>query len=247
MEDEQPLVDFDHPELVLRPPIAPFADLLPIIRQQVQEQKRAGNPTIASIWICMSLSQRSRVSAMRTFKRWLTRKIAGPFDHIEILVVLSNGHCRPYTVDQYDPHPRKRGSGFVRRPVIDPTEAYSPSRWVTCQLASFDEYESAGISYFLERQLGKPMNSTAMYWNFILPFCIGMPLEYEQDSYFCSHLVAAALKWVRPDQFEDLNPLKCTPHKLYKLLRQGGDIDHPTRPHETQMVVWRKLDDSATF
>jgi hypothetical protein len=249
--DDTLLVDPDRPRVVRRSPLRPFAQVLPALMQHVDDECRAGRTIVKSIWVCMALSQSSRVSAWRTFKRWLARRIAGPFDHIEVLVVMSNGQCRPYTVDQHDPRPSKAGSGFVRRPIIDPTDAYPPERWVTCELTSLDIYEAAGISYFLERQLGKPMDSSGMYWNFLLPMFVWMPSTLEQDAYFCSHLVAAALRWVRPQQFAGVNPLKCTPYKLYRLLRERGDIAHSagsraSRQRE-QLAEWKNLEGAETF
>jgi len=87
--------------------------------------------------------------------------------------------------------------------------------------------EMLGLQHFLERQLGKPMDSWAMYANFapVARWLVqdrGVRTEY--PCYFCSQLVAAAFRWVWLERLRHVAPQLCTPGQLFEMLRDAQDV-----------------------
>ena len=70
------------------------------------------------------------------------------------------------------------------------------------------------------------MDKWGMYLNFapILPDLFAGASQPEEDKYFCSQLVAAALKWIRPVQFAAVEPRRCTPAVLHRMMMANGDF-----------------------
>jgi hypothetical protein len=179
---------------------------------------------VTAVHVCISRFAPSRVSWWRTFKRRCVASVAGEFNHVEMLLTLGADTYVAYTVDQPDPGTPR--SGVVRRHApVSMDATYPASRWIVAEIGGMSAPEMLGVQYFLEHQLGKPMDSWGMYANFAPVLCWfvadrGVCIEY--DRYFCSQLVAAALRWVWLERMQHVAPHRCTPAQLYALLHASG-------------------------
>ena len=209
-----------------RPGLSDFASVSEAIRESMQMMAEHGGANAGQVWICLLRATSSRTSWSRSFKRWMIRKMAGRYNHVEVLIRMTDGTAVAYTVDQADPS--KPGSGQVRKYTVDRSTVYDPQYWDTFCLSTFDPVETNGVVFFLESQLGKPMNSRSMYANFLplSSWFVGRPNAFEEQSYFCSQLVIMALGWVRPTPYRYLvNPRRCTPELLHRILEAYKDPD----------------------
>jgi len=213
--------------------LPPYSEMAGVMRDTLVEIHRARSTgmrdppqPVTAVHICVSRFTPSRVSLWRTFKRNCLRSVAGEYNHVEMLLTLGNSTHVAYTVDQYDPGTAR--TGVVRRHTpASMDEAYPASRWIVASVDSLSAPEMLGVQHFLERQLGKPMDSWGMYANFAPVMCWfvqdrGVRTEY--DTYFCSQLAAAALRWVWLERLRHVAPHRCTPAQLFEMLRAGDDL-----------------------
>jgi len=149
----------------------------------------------------------------------LSQCYAEEFCHVELAFNLSEAGTQrlvAWTVDLYNS--RVVGSGTVRTLLRD--RPYKPGLWEVHSLAGhFSDTEIAGLFAYCLRQQGKPINSAGLKLNFlpVLRWFSGTPLV-EETTYFCSQLVASALRWVRPTLFATLDPRRATPLGIYLYL-----------------------------
>lgn len=224
-EDEELLGDDERRSL--RPQLPPLpvfrGDVVNAYEQSWLESYNAG-AYCRDVWVCLCKAKTSRTSWWRSFVRERTRAIAGEYVHVELLFRTSRGSFA-WTVDL--PDETKPGSGYVRLTTIDELNAYPTEFWDTRQIATATGGERVALFDYCRRQEGKPMNDWGLYQNF-LPILswdcfVGTP-RLEEDRYFCSQLVASALRWIRPDHFAHVNTRKCTPNELYAILEANQDM-----------------------
>jgi len=217
-------------------PIGTFAHRLADFQQAADDAAAAGTQ-IDDVWVAC----RHATDGWKRRSSWLDRTAAERFCdgivHIELVFVNRLSQVRiAYTVDK--PDPRDTASGFVRMVAPDPRQTYPTPLWTVHRVSSLRPAEIYGMLAFCQRQVGKPFNY-GMYWNFVPlvgPLIAGEPL-IEEPHYFCSQLVAAALRWVRP--WMALNPRRCTPALLHRLLGADSAADNLTiffRPVDTFTV-----------
>jgi len=217
-----------------RQSIGQFAHQIDEFERIAQEAATAGSQ-IDDVWVVC----RHVTDEWKKRSSWLDRvgaeRFSGNIVHIELVFINRLSSVRiAYTVDKAGP--RDPASGFVRMVAPDPRETYPAPLWTIHRLGSLRPAEIYGMLAFCQRQVGKPFNY-GMYWNFVPligGIVAGEPLV-EEPHYFCSQLVASALRWVRP--WMQLNPRRCTPALLHALL--GADTDGLTvffRPADTLIV-----------
>lgn len=233
MDDESPLLQTAGP----LPPILPFAEVQDNFVQLYNSQVASGHPVITDVYVQMMQAVESRSSGLRSWERWAIGEYCDGYVHIELAFVDSNGGAAAWTVNRYDPskdekelgrkpRPGERVTGYVHRVHPDLSVSYDPRWWESYNLSSLFPEERYGLYSFCERQQGKPMDKWGMYMNFVpivRDLCIGAS-RVEEDKYFCSQLVAAALKWIRPRQFVSVEPRRCTPAVLHQLMMNNGDF-----------------------
>lgn len=184
---------------------------------------------VDKVWVCFRLyesSEEARVGGCcSALLQMMTRSYSEQYKHVELAFRVRDtrpgcrDHVIAWTVDM--PGPRHPDSGKVRNIDRDPASmrTYNPERWQCFRMATLTNIETLGMFAYCVRQDGKPMNSTGLYCNFLpLIGCCTGPSRREESSYFCSQLVASALKWVRPHQYAWLEPRRCTPLGLYNIL-----------------------------
>lgn len=200
-------------------PFMSFAQMEPIFRDIHYKQLYGGGAHIRAAWICLNKMAPSRRSKWRTWWRRMRGIVAGSFTHAELMLQDSAGNTYAYTVDQLDP--AVVGSGFVRMYTVDTARAYPAQYWSCFRIEGMSAAQLHGLSYYCARQQGKPMDSWGLYYNFLPLFdmFVGRPRD-EEDRYFCSQLVAAALCYVDPVRFRRVNPRLCTPENLLRLLAE---------------------------
>ena len=207
------------------PPLTAYDDTMVAAFQNTHATAVAtGQPTIRAVWVAMRGATPTERTGLGRIERWAIEQRCGGVLHIEMAFQMSDGTALAFTVDRHDP--TKEGSGAVRAYAINRETAYPPDRYTTWQLTSFDAHERYALCNFLYRQIGKQFNYS-MYTSFlpwIGDWITADMLEWEAPSYFCSQLMAAALRWVRPAQFGGVNPAKCTPGRLVAILRGNGEF-----------------------
>lgn len=142
--------------------------------------------------------------------------------HAEMAFALTTPVGRKLVAYMVDlPSPRHPTAGVVR-PIQRNTElSYNVTQWdvISLSLAKFTPLELAGLFVYCKRQEDKPMNRAGLQLNFlpVLRWFAGEPLR-EESSYFCSQLVASALRWVRPPTFVALDPRRATPLGIFNYM-----------------------------
>jgi hypothetical protein len=159
------------------------------------------------------------------FLDWLNRNYAVQYKHVELAFLAESlapsvdSQFFSFTVDLHSPH--TPGSGYVRHAHRERGRSgtFNSDRWRGFHLNRFSELEVLALYVYCARQVGKPINTTGLYWNFLpgLRNFAGTSLPEEQ-SYFCSQLVASALCWAQPHEFGFLDPRRTTPLSLYGAL-----------------------------
>jgi hypothetical protein len=214
-------------------PLVPFEARRESLTNYYLGQRRIGAPTIEDVWVMLFHSPPSQSSTLTTLERWALAKYCGGVSHIELAFRDSNGSLMAFTVDRVD-LAKDPASGFVRRAWRDPANAYpaiSPSDgttriWSHRHISSLTPAERLGLMEFCYRQVGKPMDSTGMYLNFmpmVGSWFVGAS-RAEEDKYYCSQLVACALRWIRPQRFASVDPRRCTPGELIRVLDTNHDM-----------------------
>lgn len=179
-------------------------------------------PLLQSAWICLCKARASRTSVWRSiFRKWVS-DIGGGYSHIELALIATDGSGNAWTVDFHDP--TKENSGVVRLYPLDRQRSYPSEYWDVVQISTLTPAELIGINAYCYRQAGKPMNSRGLYSNMPLLRAFIGEAKVEEDRYFCSQLIVAALKWIRPETFANINPRKCTPAQLRDILQSNNDL-----------------------
>lgn len=211
-------------------PLVPFSSRVESLDAMYAAQRAQGALTIESVWIMLFYSPPSRTSQLTTWERWAIAKHCGGITHIEFAFCDSEGRMMAFTVDRVDK--KVTGSGRVRVIYRDPAVAYplygddGDILWTHRHVSSLSAAERIGLMEFCYRQVGKPMDNWGMFMNF-LPMLgtmfVGESRD-EEDTYYCSQLVACALRWIRPRQFATVDTRRCTPIQLVRLLDANRDM-----------------------
>lgn len=219
-DDNSPLLAperFARPAL---PPLPTFAEMQPVFEAEIRSSGAAGlYARPCAVWICALRAAPSRTSWWKTVFRRLSASISA-YNHVELLLVPRDPERQTsyaWTVDF--PDPAKPHSGRVRMLAVNTRVAYSSAYWSCFRLGNLTAAEILGIQFFLGRQAGKLMNGRGLYANFmpLTRWFAGQSLP-EEDSWFCSQLIAATLQWIRPAQFYYVNPRRTTPERLVAIL-----------------------------
>ena len=184
---------------------------------------RLGGTQIDAVWVVCKHASPSWAARSSWLDRMAAQQYCGNIVHIELVFCNTSTQVRiAYTVDKADA--KYPGSGFVRMVTPDPSHTYPAPAWTCHRLASLTPAEIYGLMAFCQRQVGKPFNYN-MYWHFaplIGALVAGEPCV-EEPHYFCSQLIASALRWIRPRTHAALNPRRCTPAMLHELLSHDSD------------------------
>lgn len=218
-------------------PLEPFGLVRSNFDAYYQDSVARGDPVIADVYVMMMRATESRRSVWNSWERWAIANHCDGYVHIELAFVDSNGHVAAWTVNRHDaskderelgrpPRPGERVSGYVHEVYHDMSQSYDSRWWEDYHLSSLTPGERYALYVFCKRQEGKPMDKWGMYINF-MPVLADLWVSKsrpEEDSYFCSQLVASALKWIRPREFADVEPRRCTPAALHKMMERNGDF-----------------------
>jgi len=197
-------------------PFQAFAELEPLFAQIHRTQLRDPDSAhLQDAWVCFNKLAPSRRSKWRTRLRRLQGFRAGVFTHVELMFRDSHGLCVAYTVDEHDP--AVLGSGYVRSYIVDPSRDYPAVYWSLFKIQGMSAAQLHGMNFYCERQKGKPFNWWGRWLNFLplINMFAGRARD-EEPHYFCSQLVASALRFIWPDRFRHLNPRLCTPESLLR-------------------------------
>lgn len=208
------------------PRLAHFEDMRAQFEQSYREKCARGEPTVAEVWIAVLRGGQSRTAqGVAAWERWAIAHYCDGITHVELVMRDSQGQVVAWTVDKRNAA-RDPDSGVVRLRQHNQMQMYPPPWWQCKQVASLTPAERMGLVYYLWRQAGKPMDEWGMKKNFVPligAWLVGEPLD-EEPAYFCSQLVASAFRWIRPAQFHDVNPRRCTPAQLDTLLSNHADM-----------------------
>lgn len=221
-------------------PIAPlesFGAVRANFEQYYLDSVARGEPVITDVYVMMMRAVESRSSAWNSWERWAIATHCDGYVHIELAFVDSNGQVAAWTVNRHDPtkderelgrppRPGERVSGYVHQVHHDMSRSYDRRWWEDYHLSSLSPGERYALYAFCQRQEGKPMDKWGMYINFapvLADWWMGTS-RMEEDKYFCSQLVASALKWIRPRQFAGVEPRRCTPAALHRIMEHNGDF-----------------------
>jgi len=218
-------------------PLAIFDECRENFQQLYNEHQHSGHPVITDVYVQMMRSVESRSSAMMSLERKIIATHCDGYVHIELAFVDSQNHVAAWTVNRYDPakdakelgrdpRPGERVTGYVHQVYPDVRRSYDPRWWESYNLGTLHPDERYGLYAFCQRQEGKPMDKWGMYLNFmplVGEWFIGAS-QTEEEKYFCSQLVASALKWIRPRQFSHIDPRRCTPAILHQTMVHNGDF-----------------------
>lgn len=216
------------------PPLAPFEALRP----QFEELCAAYKGKLV-VRVVMKHNTPQDLALLASYERWAISSRCRGIVHIELLFENSvTGERIAFTVDRHDP--KRPGSGRVRTLCPDPRRSYNPARWSTFMIATLSGAECHGLLAFCGRQVGKPFNFN-MYYTFLPwvgPLFVSGEQRTEYPTYYCSELVAAALKWVRPRGYAHIDARRCTPAILYDTLVAGDHLffDGPLQPADTLVL-----------
>lgn len=206
-----------------------FADSAALLSEWCTKMLQSGTEILGA-WVCFRGYTEAEIigsaGCADCFLNWLSRRYSEQYKHVELVFQMMNNGTREvhaWTVDL--PNPARAGTGFVRLVEREPTTCYRPEIWRCFRLADLTQLEHFGLMAYCLRQLGKPINSRGLYWNFLplLRVFTGYSLA-EEDSYFCSQLVASALKWIRPQRYYFVEPRQCTPVVLLQMLAANGEL-----------------------
>jgi len=159
----------------------------------------------------------------KTLYRAVSRTFGGYYLHVEMAFQRADMSVYSCTVDLHDETTPQ--SGRVRERPIDVARHYDEARWQCVDIIA-DPVEMAALAYYCGRQCGKPMDADGLFRNFVpgMGVFAGRMRNAEEQSYFCSKLFTAALRWTRPHLFAEVNPCTCTPEQLFRIVasRRGG-------------------------
>lgn len=215
------------------PPLGRFADQAHVFAAQAAYSEAAGTG-IDQVWVACKYVTPSWEARTGWLERWGCKHYCGNVIHIEMVFRNSaTSTMVAYTIDK--PDPKRPECGRVRAILPDPRETYPAPMWTRHLLPSLTPAERYGLMAFMERQTDKPFNA-GMYTNFLPvvgPLFAGES-AVEEDRYFCSQLVACALRWIRPEQYADIEPRRCSPPQLQAmLLTETSDHSVLFRPADT--------------
>lgn len=178
----------------------------------------AGEGGVDEVWVVCRHVTPSWAARSIWIDRYAAERVCGGIVHIEaVFRNRATSEMIAYTVDK--PNPREPGSGFVRLVAPDARRTYPAPTWTCHKLSSLSPAERYGMLAFMQRQVDKPFNY-GMYWNFlpVLGPLFAGESEVEETHYFCSQLIASALRWIRPTQYATIEPRRCTPAILHAIL-----------------------------
>lgn len=195
--------------------IGTFAELETAFAQLAES---AGASAIDEVWIVCKHATPSWNQRANALDRLACQRVCGGIVHIEaVFRNRATSAMIAYTVDKHDPE--RPFSGFVRAVAPDPRETYPSPPWSCHLISTLTPAERYGMLAYMQRQVDKPFNM-GMYWNFlpVVGALLAGESQPEESRYFCSQLVASALRWIRPRKYADLEPRRCTPAMLVALL-----------------------------
>ena len=214
------------------PPLGRFADQEAWFATRAA-QAEADGTGVDQVWVACKYATPTWMARTGWLERWGCKHYCNNIIHIEMVFRNSpTSTMVAYTIDK--PDPTRPECGRVRAILPDPRETYPAPNWSRHLLSSLTPAERYGLMAFMERQIDKPFNAN-MYTNFLPvlgPLFAGESVV-EEERYFCSHLVACALRWIRPAQYADIEPRRCSPAQLQAVL---------SAERSTHMVLFRPVD-----
>ena len=187
---------------------------------------------IYSVYLCTCEAPSSRTSIIRSAFRWIV-SIVSDVHHVEFVFKQEGQEKEKIvacTVDFGNP---------VHFAELDPKgREYNTNFWDVYAIKLTDA-QKFGIYLFCCWQENKPMNDTGLYLNFASGglFAGTTPKTFQEESWFCSQLIAAALKWAGVNEMQNVEPRTTTPGQLKQLLRTTPTLfdktdDHSLVPHD---------------
>lgn len=135
-------------------------------------------------------------SVTDTLIRWWTK---GPYSHVEM--IFSDNYW-------FSNSPR------LKKTRLGPVE-FSPEKWDFIELSLSDEQEKV-VRAWAERQVGTSYDWLGIFFTQVLHWGIS-----DDDKWFCSELIVAALQQV--GYFPALKPADIHPNRLWKILKGFDD------------------------
>ncbi len=203
--------------------IPKFEKLKPYLQKALREGELL---KIRKVFICGCEAPSSRTSWTRSVLRWTISWITD-IHHVEFVFQQEGDPVSKFlacTVDFNSP---------VSIDKLDPNGTDYKSAFWDVYAVKLTEEQKIAIFIFCLWQLNKPMNSNGVYANFLSwgLFAGSTPKDCDEDNWFCSQLIAAALKWVGVPQMKDIEPRTTTPGELCKILRSEGSLFDRTDDH----------------
>lgn len=204
------------------------------VRPYIEEALRGNhvNP-IKSVYICACEAPSSRTSKVRNALRWFVSWFS-EVHHVEF-VFRQEGEEKEKilacTVDFENP---------VHFAELNPRGTdYNMHFWDVYAVKLTAE-QKFGVFLFCCWQLDKPMNGSGIYFNFASGglFAGSSPKDYNEERWFCSQLIAAALKWAGVDEMRTVEPRTTTPGHLKAMMTSTSSMlfdktdDHSLVPND---------------
>lgn len=190
------------------------------------------NP-IKSVYICACEAPSSRTSRVRNAIRWLVSWVS-EVHHVEF-VFRRDGEEKESilacTVDFENP---------VHFADLNPSGTEYNTNFWDVYAVRLTPAQKLGVYYFCCWQVDKPMNGSGIYLNFASGglFAGSSPKDYNEESWFCSQLIAAALKWVGVKEMRSVEPRTTTPGHLKAMMTSSSSTlfdktdDHSLIPND---------------
>lgn len=170
----------------------------------------------SKVYLVFCVSSVSRTSWFRNcFKSYIAHK-SGGMNHVEPVFEFSD-HTLEACTCAID--------GPVRMAKRDAVQSYDFQRWRIYEIC-LDAQERHRMYQFCKDQEGKNYNFRGVFFNFfcMLSCCCGTH-DRDRDTWFCSHLVMAALQSARPREFGPYDGAHVNIGQLYNIAEHHNVFD----------------------
>ena len=192
---------------------------------------------IRSVYICACEAPSSRTSRVRNAIRWLVSWVS-EVHHVEFVFRQEGDEKEKIsacTVDFESP---------VHFDELNPSGSDYNTHFWDVYAVRLTPAQKFGVFLFCCWQENKPMNSSGIYLNFASGglFAGSTPNDFDEDCWFCSQLIAAALKWVGVEEMQSVEPRVTTPGHLKAMMTSGSSRlfdktdDHSLVPYDQYEV-----------
>lgn len=182
--------------------------------EQDEELGQRARPQLVRLWLCFCVAPRSRSGCLMNCTRRATMWLAGGTHHVEPVFEFDDKQMIAVNLSL------KTGAVLFER--RDMQRAYNDAFWTCYPIATRPE-QLNDFYAFCAAQHRKPFNRRGWALNFIpvLGWLFGTRADHD-SSWFCSQLVAAALRHSMPQRFAHLNPSRTNPGDLLSAVLNSG-------------------------